>query len=399
MPEPPFWRPNDPVVLVQGAGRSYAHGEDGRFTADGSLYCRFTGQTLAGLLVTGTTAGHRADAGLSPLAVPGGPAEIADLATEAFFLDPGNAHAIAAAAAPARHRRTPWSPRSRRWSGTAGRPRSTSRPSPRRPACSAYGPVAVPSKAAVEYWAPPWAPLYLDWSATYYPTSPPAAGWTFPAPSPGTPLAAQTAQWTGTVPAAGVPVQGRTLLTPQASDALATRLEQLLAGGAPELQPYLTDINDAISYLGNASVLSQALSGFGELLLQRDPAVIQQPDLTAWASGSRRPAAPRSRRPPRRPRTRSSRCPRSGPGSCTWTSCGWSTTSASTTTCSVRSSSSRRRAAKSSAPTSGRRRRRHGWPCGRASPSRAGCGCASSTQPTTHWSAGCRPPPARSAAG
>ncbi len=101
VPEPPFWRPNDPVALIQGAGRSYQHGEDGRFTPDGSLYCRFTGQTVNGLLVAGTTVPVTAQTmALSPLGVPGGPAEIADLAAEAFFLDTGNAHAIAAAARP-----------------------------------------------------------------------------------------------------------------------------------------------------------------------------------------------------------------------------------------------------------------------------------------------------------
>jgi hypothetical protein len=292
VPEPPFWRPNDPVVLIQGVGRSYAHGEDGRFTTDGSLYCRFTGQTLSALLVTGTTTPVTAQAlSLSPLAVSDAPPEITDLATEAFFLDPGNAQAIAVAADPA-------SPppatvvaaqQTLVWNSLANPSIDQQTIAEVAGLTSAYGPVAVPSKVAVEYWTPPWAPLYVFWSGTYYPTSPPTAGWSFPAVSPTNPLEAQTAQWTGTVPQSGVPVQGRALLTPQASDALADRLEQLVeqSGDSPELQPYLADINDAISYLGSASVLSQALSGFNELLLERDPTLIEQPDLTAlgqWLS-------------------------------------------------------------------------------------------------------------------
>ena len=50
---------------------------------------------------------------------------------------------------------------------------------------------------------PPVAPLYLDWSATYYPTSPPTAGWSLPSPVPDhAARRMQTAQWTGTVPQA-----------------------------------------------------------------------------------------------------------------------------------------------------------------------------------------------------
>jgi hypothetical protein len=298
VPDPPFWRPNDPVVLVQGVGRSFAHGEDGRFTDDGSLYCRFTGQTLSALLVTGTTAAVTAAAlSLDPVAVPDGPPEIPDLATEAFLLDPGNAQAIAAAADPA----SPPQPavvaaqQTLVWNSLSDPTLDQQTIAETAGLQSEYGPVAVPSKVGVGYWTAPWAPLYLDWAATYYPTIPPAPGWAFPPTAPGTPLQAQTAQWTGTVPAAGVQVQGRALLTPQAGDALAAQLEQLVEqyGDSADLQPYLADINDAVSYLGSASVLSQALSGFNDLLLQRDPALFQQPNLSvlgAWLAPHGGPA-------------------------------------------------------------------------------------------------------------
>jgi hypothetical protein len=302
VPEPPFWRPNDPALLIQGVGRSYAHGEDGRFSADGGLYCRFTGQTLDALQVTGTTTPVTAQTpalGLSPLAIPAdAPPELGDLATEAFFLDLGNAHAIAVAAGqPALPDSVVQTQQTLVWNTLVPDPTLDQQTTAHVAGLSsAYGPVAVPSKVAVEYWAPPWAPLYLDWSATYYPTSPPTSGWTFPPVSPATPLDAQTAQWTGGAPATGAPLslRGRTLLTPQASDALANRLEQLKAqfGNAAELQPYQTDIQDAINYLSNASVLSQTISGFGDLLLHRDPTQNQQPDLTTLGPWLAPPGGP-----------------------------------------------------------------------------------------------------------
>jgi hypothetical protein len=53
------------------------------------------------------------------------------------------------------------------------------------------------------------------------------------------------------------------------------------AGSSPELQPYQADISQATAYLGYAAVLSQTLSGLNEQLLQRDPSLVQQPDLGA----------------------------------------------------------------------------------------------------------------------
>jgi hypothetical protein len=298
MPEPPFLRPNDPVAMVQGAGRSTAHGEDGRFTEDGGLYCRFTGQTLASLAVTGTTAPVTAGTlGLAAVTVPDAPAEVADLAVESFFLDPANAQAIAAAADP-----TSPQPASAvapqltlSWVSTGDPALGAQTSAGASGLASAYGPLALPSMVAVGYWAVPWSPLYLDWSATYYAAPYPAAGWTFPDSTTSTPLNAQTAQWTGSqLPTAGLPLQGRALLTPQAADVLAARLEQLVAqaGDDGALAPYLTGINDATAYLGTADVLSQAISGFTDLMLQRDPTQVQQPDLTTLGQWLAPPGGP-----------------------------------------------------------------------------------------------------------
>lgn len=296
VPEPPFLRPSDPVAMVLAVGRSLAHGEDGRFTEDDGLYCRFTGQTLASLLVADTAAPVTAQTlGLPQVSVPDGPAELGDLLTEAFLLDTGNAAAIAAAAGPgAAQASVVAAQQTLIWSTAADPTLDQQTVAQDAGLNSAYGPVAVPSKIAVGYWAPPWSPLYVDWQATYYPTG--GAGWTFPAASPATPLDAQTAAWTGTPPNenTGVPLQGRALLTPQASDALAARLELLnaQAGDTPELQPYQADIAEAVGYLVGASVLSQALSGFNDLLLQRDPTLVQQPDQATLGTWLTPPGGP-----------------------------------------------------------------------------------------------------------
>ncbi|NVB40583.1 hypothetical protein G6O69_22270 [Pseudenhygromyxa sp. WMMC2535] len=39
-----WWRPADPIVLLEGASRGLRHGKDGRFDPDGRLSCRLSGQ-------------------------------------------------------------------------------------------------------------------------------------------------------------------------------------------------------------------------------------------------------------------------------------------------------------------------------------------------------------------
>ena len=298
VPEPVFWRPSDPVLMIQGVGRSYAHGEDGRYTQDGSLYCRFTGQTISALLVSGTSVPVTAPTlRLPALTAIDTPAELNDLAIEAYFLDPSNAAAIASAADPAAPQPASVvaAQQTLMWNSLTDVPLDQQTLAEAAGLESEFGPVAVPSKIGVNYWSPPWAPLFLDWSLSYYPTGPAQSGWRFPALNPTDPLQGQTAQWTGTKPQTVAPMQGRTLLTPQATDAMAARLVQLVQqfGGTPEIQPYLADLNDAIEYLRDACVLSQSLSGFTDLLLQRDPTLFQHPDLTElgpWLTPADAPA-------------------------------------------------------------------------------------------------------------
>ena len=240
--EPPFLRPNDPLVMVQGVGRSFSHGEDGRFTDDGTLYCRFTGQSVAALQITGSTSPLTATSlALPALTVANAAAELNDLAVEAFFLDPGNAPVLAAAANPAAAQSAPVVAAQQTLIWNSADPaldqqtlaeaaglqeplRNLGRPLQDRgrilelPISAAEpGPRHRCRRTALGAAVPRLGGHVLSVSSGL-------AGWTLPpAPSPQTPLDGQTAQWTGTIPTTGVQVEGRTLLTPQAADALVAR--------------------------------------------------------------------------------------------------------------------------------------------------------------------------------
>jgi hypothetical protein len=303
VPEAPFLQPCDPVLLIGGAGRSYAHGEDGRFTADGSVFCRFTGQTLSALQVAGTsTPVNAADVALPAFTLSDAPSEVDELLVESFFLDPFNAASIAAAANPSSPTpaATVAAQQTLMWNALATAPLDQQTVAESAGLISEYGPVSVPSKVAVQYWSdfgssdqthPPWTPLHLDWSIRY---APQPDGWAFPSPSPQTALDTQTAAWTGTLPTTSFPFQGRTLLTPGAVTTFAERLDALTAqfAAAPELQAYLTELNDAATEVDNAAVLSQRLSGLCDQLLQRDVRRFVPPDhaLDPWLVPANAPA-------------------------------------------------------------------------------------------------------------
>ena len=298
VPEPPFLRPNDPVAMVQGAGRSYAHGEDGRFSEDGGLYCRFTGQTLASLTVTGTTAPVTATTlGLAAVTVPDAPAEVADLATEAFFLDPANAHAIAAAADPTSPQ--PDSVVEQQltlfWDGTGDPSLDQQTSAGAAGLSSAYGPVALPSMVAVGYWAAPWSPLYLDWSGDLLRGA--LSGHGVDLPGQHDQHAARRAD--GAVDRQPAPDGWRVLAGQGPAHPAGHRRARRPPGaagraGRQRRRPgALHDRHQRRHHLpGHADVLSQALSGFTDLLLQRDPTLVQQPDLTTLGQWLAPPGGP-----------------------------------------------------------------------------------------------------------
>jgi len=101
---PRLFRPSDPVILLQGAARSFKHGGDGRFSDNGFLICRLTGFCVTALSCSAITGQDirptvRGDDILERSVENGSiPPDCEDLLHELVVLDPGGAVAAARAA-------------------------------------------------------------------------------------------------------------------------------------------------------------------------------------------------------------------------------------------------------------------------------------------------------------
>ena len=289
---PSFAQPNEPVLLMTGANRAYKHGEDDAFATDGTLFCRFTGQTVAGIEVD--VESQRVIVGASAMKLPqlvgpDLPPEVHDLSVEAVFLDTTEAPAIAMAADPT----NPWPLlRAIRRSQTIvwnpdvhpGLVRQTIADG--SGLLSLFGLGAIPSKAAVQIWSPPWSPLYLSWEITYNRatelTDDQLRCWKPPDDNRVEGVDDFTYSWRGTNPlkvVGPVTLSGKTLLTPQASDVLAARLEALIDeyADSEDVIEDLWALEDALAYVRHADLLSQSLSGLDLLLLERGQASFRTP--------------------------------------------------------------------------------------------------------------------------
>jgi hypothetical protein len=317
---PPFWQANDPVILVEGAGRSYKHGEDGRYSETNELLCRRVGQTIGAIDLR---VGEKIIPVRSPdsnLVIPA-PDQAVDairaLMSEAFLLDPNNAQKLAGMA--------------QRTENATIDPQQVAKQQTLIWNAALYPHVfdsqalqdlsgfngTTPSPVSVEQWRSPWSPIYLDWIVSWVPGP--------QYPNPGTPISQDPKDgvdilkqslhdwWSlreheyeytippesppASVPAIQSPAvlfKGRTLLTPQVTLGLQTSLEALLGGAAQDSQ---TDLETAEQYLDSGGqpadivqlpdliaavkdwdVLSQALSSFTDLLTQRQPALLPPPN-------------------------------------------------------------------------------------------------------------------------
>ncbi|MCP3887530.1 MAG: hypothetical protein GY702_01495 [Desulfobulbaceae bacterium] len=165
---PRRWHATDPSVVLQGAGRSGKHGEDGRFGENDDLLCRVSGDCVAAFGVDGVDVG-KGDAVLDgdPLAPIEPkcevPAVAADLLIELASLDPGSAPDLASTPAadvsPVARLRAAW------WeSFAAGAVEASSIP-------DALITGILPSPLAIAPPERPWSPMHLDWEVSYLPST------------------------------------------------------------------------------------------------------------------------------------------------------------------------------------------------------------------------------------
>jgi hypothetical protein len=276
MARDPYVRPNDPVVMVFGIGRAAAHGHDTAATDTDTLPCRLTGQTLDGYRSAQV---QTVVANAAVPSIPAGaalPLEIADLALEFAMLDPSMASTLAGPGTTASALQGFENDQSAAGAAGVWPPGATL-----LPFTSQDGAMTLPWNIAALEWVAPWSPLLLDWQASVWPVSGTAEQasllhWKPPTWS-GFSVDAGPA-WT---PVDGPPdpssgaqdYVGRSVLTPYAADLLLNRVASLPADLRPSQQ--------VLDQMRLSPVLSQALSGFCDALLMRDPSVALAASTTA----------------------------------------------------------------------------------------------------------------------
>ena len=175
---PRLWHQADPVIMLQGARRSFKHGADGRMNADGELVCRLTGGTVTALTLNapGQPGGSASVTGADMLArgVENGavPPECDALLSETALLDPGSSLAAALAAATGQPpavvdaRRDNIMVEQTVWWALRD-PAIQPAPIISRSGYSGH----LPSPIAITPPQRPWVPLHLDWEVSVTPDS------------------------------------------------------------------------------------------------------------------------------------------------------------------------------------------------------------------------------------
>ena len=290
--KPRVWHALDPAIALRGAGRSFKHGGDGRFTATGHLACRVEGHTVTEFGVAGGDVGSGAAVlppdplGSLPTAY-GIPSACANLLTEAACLDPGSAPDLDSSTttqpSPVAAARARW------W--TSFDPSV----SPEEALDGARVVGTLPSAVAVTPPTRPWTPLHLEWSAEYLPSLRGAHDWRLgeidyelQAPVVRPPADAEH------------PLQGRVLLTSAPASILSSAVraaerDAVIAG--PAVIDALGVAADAAGdgapltdSLANQDLLAGEVAGIMEQL-RKDPAgaVVQEPELVAQGEMSAGP--------------------------------------------------------------------------------------------------------------
>jgi hypothetical protein len=248
---PLFYHPNDPVIMVSGLNRSQRYGEDGRYNDDGTLTCRLPGQTINGINIPNqpaidTQLVTQGGVNLSPCASYASIPSVPTLIAEAFFVDPTNAPAIAAVI---------------KGSDAATIQSAIQNLLDETPLANTSWTGTPPAPFAVSAWDQGWSPLFLEWSAQYYPT-----GQNFQFSLSDWQFDGAHYAWMGTGFDSDnvVGYQGRTLLTPHAALLFKAKIEKFLADN-PNYDS--TQLNQLITTVSEWDILSQTLSGLTDQLI------------------------------------------------------------------------------------------------------------------------------------
>jgi hypothetical protein len=223
---PRLYFPADPVVLLQGAQRTFKYGSSGRLSPDGSLTCRLTGfyvTQLACYAGDGTGIYHPyvgsdiLEGGLENGSIP---IECDDLLKEVALLDPGSA---AAGATVIQQRQTGAGATQLRTIMHNIKVEQTAWHATRDPRVD-HGPLIarsgitgmLPSPFSITPHYRPWNPLYLEWQVAYAASPDDVSHWEL-GEDDFTPAAAAVP----TPDAVTVVAQGRTPLTGGAASTVA----------------------------------------------------------------------------------------------------------------------------------------------------------------------------------
>lgn len=219
--QPRLFHPVDPTLALEGAGRGYRHGGDGRFDSRGRLRCRYTAQTVSALGAPGATPPRGADVVPTWFAVDV-PAEVHALLDELASLDPASAPDLAGGSTP-----SPIAAARAAWWVTWDR----SDPAQPLPDPLPYTMVGVPpSPVAITPPSRPWTPLHLDWELDWRPSPRGARDWQ---------LGEVDYQFHPdvAVPPSGSTMGGRAMLTPAPALLLASGAAQVTAALALSADP------------------------------------------------------------------------------------------------------------------------------------------------------------------
>ena len=253
-----FYLPNNPVVLIAGAGAS------GIVQPPDTIQCRFPSQVVAGFDFFGTSIIPQT-AGLTipqpqlsgVTGVPWLAALAGSLVNEFFFLDPNNAYSVAIAM----------------------------NADPGIVLAEMSNPAndlgTYPTGGVEQWTANPWHPLLIFWQASYYPI-------TYGAP--GTPnwiFQGSQYTWNQSLAAVSAPplgLQGVIQLTPSAAFNMESRLQQFLNNN-PNLpaneDEALKNLLQFVQKSDEWDLLSQQLDGFNEQLLLGAPGVFLSPQASS----------------------------------------------------------------------------------------------------------------------